>query len=215
MKIVEYLSFLAEIKNAKGAIRNIEKWMKRFELWEKRTGKIEELSKGNQQKVQLIGALLHDPEFIILDEPQSGLDPVNMVLVRELLQELRAEGRTILLSTHMMAEAERMADDIILVHSGKIVLSGTLEEVRNSFGRNTLHMDFEGDGSFLSTLDDVRDASIQTNSAELSLKEGGDPQKVLASSIGRLRIRRFELAAPSLEAIFIDKVGADTLENAR
>src|SRR5207237_1044420 len=187
----------------------------RFELWDKRSGKIEELSKGNQQKIQLIGALLHDPEFIILDEPQSGLDPVNMVLVRELLQELRAEGRTILLSTHMMAEAERMADDIILVHSGKIVLDGTLEEVRNSFGRNTLHIDYEGDGSFLSTLDDVRDASIQTNSAELSLKEGGDPQRVLAASIDRLRIRRFELAAPSLEAIFIDKVGADTLEKSR
>jgi ABC-2 type transport system ATP-binding protein len=215
MKIVEYLSFLAEIKNARGAIRNIEKWLKRFELWEKRSGKIEELSKGNQQKVQLIGALLHDPEFIILDEPQSGLDPVNMVLVRDLLRELRAEGRTILLSTHMMAEAERMADDIILVHSGKIVLSGTLEEVRNSFGRNTVHIDYEGDGSFLSSLPGVRNASVQTNTAELSLGESGDPQAILAAVVGRLRIRRFELASPSLEAIFIEKVGADTLENAR
>jgi ABC-2 type transport system ATP-binding protein len=213
MKIVEYLSFLAEIKNAKTTTAKIEQWLRRFELSDKKGGKIEELSKGNQQKVQLIGALLHDPEFIILDEPQSGLDPVNMVLVRELLQELRAEGRTILLSTHMMAEAERMADDIILVHSGKIVLSGTLEEVRNSFGRNTLHMDFEGDGSFLAELPDVRDASIQINSAEIGLKEGADPQKVLAASIGRLRIRKFELAAPSLEAIFMDKVGAETLEN--
>jgi ABC-2 type transport system ATP-binding protein len=215
MKIVEYLSFLAEIKNAKTTTAKIEQWLRRFELSDKKGGKIEELSKGNQQKVQLIGALLHDPEFIILDEPQSGLDPVNMVLVRDLLQELRAEGRTILLSTHMMAEAERMADDIILVHSGKIVLSGTLEEVRNSFGRNTVHLDFEGDGEFLKDHDDVRAASIQINSAELSLKEGADPQRVLAASIGRLRIRKFELAAPSLEAIFMDKVGAETLENLR
>ena len=217
MKVVEQLLFLAEIKGRRGpdVAKSVDRWLERFELTDKRDAKVEELSKGNQQKVQLIATLLHDPELIILDEPQSGLDPVNMVIVRNLLRELKEEGRTILLSTHMMGEAERMADEIVLVHQGKVVLSGTLQEVRDSFSRNTLHIDFEGDGSFLRTLPDVQHASIVNNAAEINLADGADPQKILEASVGRLRIRRFELAAPSLEEIFIDKVGAETLEVAR
>jgi ABC-2 type transport system ATP-binding protein len=213
MKIVEMLLFLAEIKGKRPADMrpSIDRWLERFELTDKRDAKVEELSKGNQQKIQLIGTLLHDPDLIILDEPQSGLDPVNMVLVRNLLRELRDEGRTILLSTHMMGEAEKMADDIILIHRGKVVLNGDIDQVRSSFGKNTLHLDFEGDGEFLSELPDVRRASIVNNSAELTLAEGSDPQKILEAAMGRLRIRRFEMATPSLEAIFIDKVGHDSL----
>lgn len=213
MKIVELLLFLAEIKSRKPAqVRPlIDRWLDRFELADKRDAKVEELSKGNQQKVQLIGTLLHDPELIILDEPQSGLDPVNMVLVRNLLRELKEEGRTILLSTHMMAEAERMADEIVLIHQGKVVLSGDLDQVRASFGRNTLHLEFDGDGAFLRTLPQVRRAAVENNSAEIALAEGADPQDILQAAMGRLRIRKFEVAAPSLEAIFIEKVGAETL----
>jgi len=217
MKVTELLLFLAEIKGRRGAevVRAVERWLTRFELWDKRDAKVEELSKGNQQKVQLIGTLLHDPELIILDEPQSGLDPVNMVLVRNLLRELKEEGRTILLSTHMMAEAERMADEIVLVHEGRVVLSGPLDQVRGSFGKNTLHIDYEGDGSFLEGLPNVLRARIVNNAAELSLAEGADPQNILQASIGRLRIRKFEIAAPSLEEIFIEKVGRETLEVGR
>jgi len=214
MNVVELLLFLAEIKGRKGPDirKSIDRWLERFELGEKRTAKVEELSKGNQQKVQLIGTLLHDPELIILDEPQSGLDPVNMVLVRNLLRDLKNEGRTILLSTHMMGEAEKMADDIVLIHRGKVVLDGTLEQVRGSFGKNTLHIDFEGDGKFLGELPDVKRAAIVGNSAEIALTEGADPQRILEAAIGRLRIRRFELAAPSLEEIFIEKVGHESLQ---
>ena len=134
MKVFELLLFLAEIKGRRPADvrRKIDHWLERFELSDKREAKIEELSKGNQQKVQLIGTLLHDPDLIILDEPQSGLDPVNMVLVRNLLRDLRQEGKTILLSTHMMAEAEKMADELILIHRGQVVLEGTLDEIRAS-----------------------------------------------------------------------------------
>jgi ABC-2 type transport system ATP-binding protein len=213
MKVVELLLFLAEIKGRKpaDAKSKIDHWLQRLELTEKRDAKVEELSKGNQQKVQLIGTLLHDPDLIILDEPQSGLDPVNMVLIRKLLRDLRDEGKTILLSTHMMAEAERMADEIILIHRGKVVLEGSLDQVRRSFGRNTLHIDFDGDGSFLANLPQVVKASIQNHSAELGLSDGADPQQILEASMARLRIRKFEIAAPSLEEIFIDKVGAETL----
>jgi ABC-2 type transport system ATP-binding protein len=215
MKVLEHLLFLAEIKGRTGpdVRKKAGHWLERFELWDKRESKVEELSKGNQQKVQLAGTLLHDPELIILDEPQSGLDPVNMVVVRNLLRELRDEGRTILLSTHMMGEAERLADDIVLVHQGKVVLSGSLDEVRGSFGKNTLQLEFEGDGSFLAALPNVVKANVQDRSAELSLSEGADPQAILQAAAARLRIRRFEVATPSLEEIFIDKVGSDSLQS--
>lgn len=214
MKIVELLLFLAEIKGRRPSDMRpaVDRWLERFDLTDKRDAKVEELSKGNQQKVQLIGTLLHDPDLIILDEPQSGLDPVNMVLVRNLLRELRDGGRTILLSTHMMGEAEKMADEIVLIHHGRVVLDGGIDEVRASFGKNTLHVEFEGDGAFLGQLPQVKKASILDHSAELSLVEGGDPQQILAAAVGRLRIRKFELAAPSLEEIFIDKVGHDEAE---
>lgn len=213
MKIVELLLFLAEIKGARPSDvkPHIDKWLERFELTDKREAKVEELSKGNQQKVQLIATLLHDPDLIILDEPQSGLDPVNMVLVRNLLRDLKAEGKTILLSTHMMAEAEKMADEIILIHRGRVVLDGDLNTVRSSFGKNTLHVEYDGDGAFLRDLPEVKRSAILNNAAELSLNEGADPQNVLEAAMNRLRIRKFELALPSLEEIFIEKVGSETL----
>ncbi len=210
MRVLEQLLFLAAIKGRRPAdIRpNAERWLRRFDLWDKRAGKLEELSKGNQQKVQLIGALLHDPEVVTLDEPMSGLDPVNVVLVRTILKELKAEGRTILLSTHMMAEAEKLVDEIVLIHEGRAVLAGELEAVRASFGKNTVHLTFEGDGGFLAGLPGVAQGRVETNVAELRLEAGADAQGVLAAAVVRLRVSRFEIAAPSLEEIFIDRVGA-------
>jgi ABC-2 type transport system ATP-binding protein len=136
-----------------------------------------------------------------------------MVLVRNLLHDLRKEGKTILLSTHMMAEAEKMADEIVLIHRGQVVLEGTLDQVRGSFGKNTLHLQFEGDGGFLSELPDVTRAAVLNNSAELSLSEGADPQRVLEACMPRVRLSRFEVATPSLEQIFIEKVGTETLSH--
>ncbi|HQR44779.1 MAG TPA: ATP-binding cassette domain-containing protein [Thermoanaerobaculia bacterium] len=217
MKVLELLLFLAEIKGRAGASMKgaAETWLKRFELWDRRDVKLEELSKGNQQKVQLVGALLHDPEVLILDEPMSGLDPVNVVLVRKLLQELKAEGRTILLSTHQMAEAEKLAEEIILIHRGRVVLDGSLAEVRASSGRNAVHLDFEGDGGFLTALAGVAGGRVDTNRAELTLAADADPQALLRSAMERLAVRRFEVVAPSLEEIFIEKVGESTLEAER
>lgn len=213
MKVLDHLAFLGEIKGHRPAdVRaTAERWLKRLDLWERKNAKIEELSKGNQQKVQLIGALVHSPDLVILDEPMSGLDPVNVVVVRRILGELKAEGRTILLSTHMMQLAESMADDVILINDGRIVLSGNLADVRASQGRNTVHLGFEGDGSFLSTLPGVTRAHIQNNAAELVLEGHTDPQAVLEAIIGRVRIRRFELESPSLEAIFVAHVGTASM----
>jgi len=215
MTVIDQLLFLAEIKGRRPADvkPRVEVWLKRFDLWDKRAGKLEELSKGNQQKVQLIGALLHDPEVVTLDEPMSGLDPVNVVLVRSILKELKAEGRTILLSTHMMGEAEKLVDDIVLIHEGHAVLAGDLEQVKGSFGSNTVQLAFEGDGAFLAALPGVASARVDTNVAELRLAPDSDAQAVLAAVVGRLRISHFEIAAPSLEEIFIDRVGAGVVAN--
>ena len=210
MRVLEQLLFLAAIKGRRPADArpSAERWLQRFDLWDKRAGKLEELSKGNQQKVQLIGALLHDPEVVTLDEPTSGLDPVNVVLVRNILKELKAEGRTILLSTHMMAEAEKLVDEIVLIHQGRAVLTGELDDVRASFGKNSVHLTFEGDGGFLTGLPGVAQGRVETNVAELRLEAGADPQGVLAAAVARLRVSRFEVASPSLEEVFIDRVGA-------
>ena len=214
MRVADQLLFLAEIKGQRPAAARgrAEAWLKRFDLWDKRASKLEELSKGNQQKVQLVGALLHDPELVILDEPMSGLDPVNVVLVRTILKELKAEGRTILLSTHMMGEAEKLVDEIVLIHEGRAVLAGEVEQVRASFGSNTVHLTFEGDGAFLSGLPGLAAARVDTNAAELRLGPGGDAQAVLAAAMARVRVSRFEIAAPSLEEIFIARVGAGAPE---
>ena len=213
MKVLEHLMFLSEIKNRKSSeVREAaEKWLRRFELWDNRNAKVEELSKGNQQKVQLIGTLLHDPELVILDEPMSGLDPVNVVLVRNIIRELRDEGMTILLSTHMMGEAERLADQIVLIHEGSIVLSGSLGEVKSREGENHVHVEFDGDGSFLPDLAGVSKATVHGSMAELLLEPDADSQSVLSEAMNRLTIRRFEIGAPSLEEIFVRKVGAETL----
>jgi len=214
MIVLELLLFLAEIKGRSPSSMKgtAERWLTRFELWDRKGVKLEELSKGNQQQVQLIGALLHDPEILILDEPMAGLDPVNVVLVRRLLLDLKAEGKTILLSTHQMGEAEKLAGEIILIHHGKVVLGGSLAEVRASSGRNAVHLDFDGDGAFLTTLPGVAGGHVDANRAELALAQGADPQALLGSAMARHSIRRFEVVAPSLEEIFIERVGEATLE---
>ncbi|MDX9732919.1 MAG: ATP-binding cassette domain-containing protein [Thermoanaerobaculia bacterium] len=209
MRVLDHLLFLAEIKGRSPAAMRpaAERWLARFELLEKRNAKVEELSKGNQQKVQLAGALLFDPDLVVLDEPGSGLDPVNVVLVRRLLRELAAEGKAILLSTHQMGEAEKLCDEIVLVHAGKVVRSGPLAEVKASGGRDAVHLEFAGDGAFLTEHPAVASARVDTNRAELRLAPGGDAQEVLAAAAARLRVLRFEVVAPSLEEVFLEAVG--------
>ena len=209
MRVLDHLLFLAEIKGRSPASTRpaAERWLKRFELWEKRESKVEELSKGNQQKVQLAGALLFEPDLVVLDEPGSGLDPVNVVLVRRLLRELAGEGKAILLSTHQMGEAEKLCDEIVLVHAGRVVRAGPLAEVKATGGRDAVHLEFEGDAAFLAELPGVATARVDTNRAELRLAPGADAQALLSAAVGRLRLLRFEVVAPSLEEVFLEAVG--------
>ena len=216
MRVLDHLLFLAEIKGRRPAAMRpaAEAWLRRFDLWQKKDAKVEELSKGNQQKVQLAGALLFDPELVVLDEPGSGLDPVNVVLVRRLLRELAAEGKAILLSTHQMGEAEKLCDEIVLVHEGKVVRAGPLAEVKASGGRDAVHVEFDGDAAFLAGLPGVASARVDTNRAELRLEEGADAQAVLAAVVGRLRVLRFEVVAPSLEEVLLEAGGGGAVAEA-
>ena len=165
--------------------------------------KISELSKGMQQKIQLIAAIIHDPEFIILDEPFSGLDPVNMKLVKDLIMELGKEGKTILISTHMMDQVERMCNRIFMIHKGEGVLYGKIDEIKSRYGKNTVLLEFEGE---LKNITGVKKMNNSGNYAELILEPGADPTDILKKLAGMVRVNKFELSKPSLNEIFIQVV---------
>lgn len=165
----------------------------------------EALSKGMGQKVQVLGTLIHEPELVILDEPFSGLDPVNVELVRELILDLKREGRSVIFSTHVMEQAEQICDAIFLINKGRKVLDGPLAEIRRSTDR-TIRLDYDGDGSMLRELPGVSRLNDAGKTAEIMLSQDGDPQEVLARLVGRLTIRRFDLREPSLHEIFVRAV---------
>lgn len=184
-----------------------ERWLDRFSLRLFANRKVEELSKGNQQKVQFIVSIIHDPHLVVLDEPFSGLDPVNQILLKDILLELKQRGKAIIFSTHQMDQAERLSDSLCLIDHGRVVLSGSVREVKRRYGSNSVHVEYEGDGAFLRLLSGVRSALLYENSAELQLENEADPQEILAQMVGKLEIHKFELREPSLHSIFLHAVG--------
>ncbi|HEV7376167.1 MAG TPA: ABC transporter ATP-binding protein [Pyrinomonadaceae bacterium] len=211
MKIVDQLRFFGELKNVKGkeADDAINRWLTRVKLTEWKNKKAMELSKGMQQKIQFIAAVMHDPDLMILDEPFSGLDPVNQELLKEIVLELKAEGKTIIFSTHQMELAERICDDICMINRSNKVLDGTLREIKRSFGRNSVALRLEGDGQ--SVLDDrtlVTKVEQHSDEMEALLAEGADAQELLGRLMASgVRVTKFEMVEPSLNDIFIEKVG--------
>jgi ABC-2 type transport system ATP-binding protein len=172
--------------------------------------KTEELSKGMQQKIQFIAALLHEPELIIMDEPFSGLDPVNATLLMDTLVDLRKEGRAILFSTHRMDQVEKLCDAIALIYKGKLVLEGGMREIKSRYPANRVHVHFTGDDAFLAH-PAVLEAKNYLGQAEIILREGcaaDAPQQILTAAIAAgTRISRFDVMEPTLEEIFIETVG--------
>lgn len=209
MKLGEHLVLLAELQGvpANEARRRATDWCKRLQLSEWIDKKVEELSKGMQQKAQFIASILHDPELLILDEPFSGLDPANAVVLKDVLLELKKTGKTILFSTHRMDTVERLCDAICLVNRGKSVLEGDLRSIKSRYGKNNVQMEYEGDGDFLQTSELVQSFNNYGNYVEVKLRSGADPQALLQSAMSRVRLNKFELVEPSLEEIFIDVVG--------
>ena len=210
MALDEQLLFLAEIKGcpAREARRRLPGWLERLGLQDWARRKVNELSKGMQQKAQLVATLLHDPELLILDEPMSGLDPVGSNLVRDVLLELRRQGKTLVLSSHQMETVERLCDAIALINRGEKLLDGRVDEIKRRHGRNNLALAYQGDGSFLAALPGVKKVSDSGRYVEIQMAEGADPQAILREAAARLRISRFEIVEPSLHDIFVDQVTA-------
>jgi ABC-2 type transport system ATP-binding protein len=210
MKIVDQLRFFAELKNFSGraAEEAIDRWLSKVKLSEWKRKKASELSKGMQQKIQFIAAVLHDPDLLILDEPFSGLDPVSSELLIELVLELKAAGRTIIFSTHQMEVAERVCDDICLINRSRKVLDGSIREVKRGFGRNSVALRFEGGEGVLEDTALVAGVKRHSDEIEALLTPETDPQEVLRRLLAAgACVTKFELVEPSLHDIFIEKVG--------
>ena len=181
-------------------------WCERLQLNQWTHKKVEELSKGMQQKVQFIAALLHDPDLVIMDEPFAGLYPGNAVMLKDVLLELKKDGKTILFSTHRMDQVERLCDAICLIDHGRSILEGDLKQIKASCGKNHVQMQYEGDPQ-LDGNPLVESFNNYGNYVEVRLKPGADAQQLLRRAADHARITRFELLEPSLEEIFIDAVG--------
>ena len=208
MKVIDQLIFLGQLHglDATTASKRAHSWCERMEITEAIPKKTEELSKGMQQKIQFIAALLHEPELIIMDEPFSGLDPVNATLLMDTLVDLRKQGRSVLFSTHRMDQVEKLCDAICLIHNGRLVLSGGMREIKSRYPANRVQMVFSGDASFLNH-PAIDSAKNYNGMAEIKLHDGADAQALLAEAVTKARITRFEVMEPTLEEIFIETVG--------
>jgi ABC-2 type transport system ATP-binding protein len=210
MKVLDQLIFLGQLNGLTESVarQRATSWCERLEISEAINKKTEELSKGMQQKIQFIAALLHEPELIIMDEPMSGLDPVNGALLMETLSDLRRNGKTVLFSTHRMDQIEKMCDGIALISRGKLLLSGTMREVKSQYPRNRMHIAYTGDDSFLRN-PAITATKLHAGGAELQLTDEAAAQPLLAEAIARgTQITRFEVVEPTIEDIFIEHVRA-------
>ncbi|MGB6193898.1 MAG: ATP-binding cassette domain-containing protein [Terracidiphilus sp.] len=208
MKVLEQLIFFGTLHGLtpEEARSRAKTWATRLEIADALDKRTEELSKGMQQKIQFIGALLHDPGLIVMDEPFSGLDPVNAQLLEQTLLDLKGQGKAILFSTHRMDQVEKLCDSICLVNKGEAVLSGRMREIKSRYERNHVIVEFEGSAGFLQS-SEVAEAKNFSGHAEILLKPHGDAQKLLREASAGATIYRFELVEPSLEEIFIRTVG--------
>jgi len=206
MTLREVITYMAELKgfgsHQSGPL--IDPWLDKMGLLEYKERKVEELSKGMAQKLQFITTILHDPDLIILDELFSVLDPVNIELIKNVLLDLKRQNKTILFSTHVMEQAEKLCDYLCMISHGKKVLDGRLSDVKAKFGKNSLQIEIEGDGSFVNALPGVRSMTEHNNYLEIKMEDGGSPHDILKAVIERVTVRRFEVVEPSLYDIFIE-----------
>ncbi len=208
MKLYDFLKFLGELHEMDGKLidEKIDYWLKRFDLSTMSHFKVEELSKGNQQKIQLIGSFLHDPQLLILDEPFSGLDPVNVNLVKEIILEFKQQQKAIILSTHMMDAAEKICDHVYLINKGEKILDGALNDIQQQYGRNSVQLEYKGDGRIIEQLPIVEKFNDFGNFVELQLKPENTVNDLLKALIDKIEIYRVQAKRSSLNEIFINLV---------
>jgi ABC-2 type transport system ATP-binding protein len=212
MTILDQLVFFARLQGVsrKRAERETREWLERFRIPEYADRKAEQLSKGNQQKIQFIAAILHDPQVLLMDEPFTGLDPVNAAMLKEAFLELKDRGKTIIFSTHQMEQVEELCQSIAILDRGKLVVCGSVREVRRSTGRQVVRLAVEGDAelAWLGEIPGLHVIRHGEDYSEAQVPSGFDPGIVLQNAIARgCKISHFEVADPSLEEIFIERVG--------
>jgi ABC-2 type transport system ATP-binding protein len=212
MKVLDLILYFGRLKgiNSDDARRRADELLGKMELGEWAQRRCQDLSKGMQQKVQFIATVIHDPELLILDEPFSGLDPVNTEVMKDMIQEMRGRGSTILFSTHIMDQAEKLCDSVVLINHGKKVLDGTLEEVKSgAVAEDAILIEYDGPGDRIKTHPMVQRANDFGKYVEVYLRPGVDAQEFLKVLADLVRVRRFEIRHPTLNEIFIRMVGRD------
>jgi len=209
MRVRDLMTYFGQLKGMGTGLarKRASELLQRYGLGESADKKCQALSKGMAQKAQILATLIHEPELIILDEPFSGLDPLNRDLMRDLILQLKREGRSVIFSTHIMEQAEQICDRVLLIDDGRKILDGELSAVLSSAGKE-IRLDNDGDGDFLHDLPGVARVNDSGKQAELFMEEDADPQAVLAALVAaRVRVRRFDLRELSLHEIFIRSVG--------
>ena len=210
MKLKETVVYLARLKGLSQAEagKRTDEYLRRFDLSGFALRKIQELSKGNQQKVQFIISVIHQPELVILDEPFSGLDPVNQLLLKEIIGELQARGATVIFSTHQMEQVEKLCDRICLINRGKLILYGDLRKIKKDYGTQMLAIDYSGEQTALADLN-LPDMRVTANQINARLTGDSNLNDLLQTVMQRVQVTRFELLEPSLEQIFIEQVSGE------
>jgi ABC-type uncharacterized transport system, ATPase component len=212
MRVLDVLRFFASLYGVSeaDATAEVTEWLERFRIPEYRDRKVEELSKGNQQKIQFIAAILHDPDVLIMDEPFTGLDPVNVQLLKEAFLAMRDRGKTLIFSTHQMEQVEELCESIAIVDRGRLVVSGAVRDVKRDMGRRVVRLaTADGqDAAWLENIDGVTLTRRREDFVELTVPHGTDPELILRAALDRgERVTRFEITDPSLEEVFIAHVG--------
>ncbi|MCX5646030.1 MAG: ATP-binding cassette domain-containing protein [Phycisphaerae bacterium] len=211
MTVTAVLNYFGSLKGLPaGRLKaKVPEWLQRVDLAEHAGKKVEELSRGMHQKLQFVVTVINDPDLVILDEPFSGLDPVNQDMLREIISGLRREGKTILFSTHVMHEAERLCDFIVLIDRGEVVVNGTLDQIRARHEANTISIELEGDADFVRALPMVQAVKPDGRRLDVRLRDQADSQDLLRALVERARVRVFEIRQPTLHEIFVRLVGGD------
>ena len=218
MKVLETLLYFAELKGKSGreVQKKAEEYLKRFELYDRRLSKMEDLSKGNQQKIQFLTTILHDPEFIILDEPFSGLDPINTNLLKDIIMEKKQEGKVVIFSTHLMDFAEKMCDHIVMIDHGKVILKGSLKEIKSNYAQKNVSLTYDGDISFLKLHSIVERIADYGNTTGIRLKDANQTQQLLKLLVERnILVKKFDANDISLQEIFIELAGNEDGSNGK
>jgi ABC-2 type transport system ATP-binding protein len=215
MTVTAVLNYFGTLKGLPaGRLRScVPEWLQRVDLAEHAGKKVEELSRGMHQKLQFVATVINDPDLVILDEPFSGLDPVNQDMLREIISGMRREGKTVLFSTHVMHEAERLCDFIVLIDRGRVVVDGTLDQIRAGHEANTISIELEGDAEFVGALPMVQAIKPDGRRLDVRLRDDADPQDLLRVLVEQSRVRVFEIKQPSLHEIFVRLVGGDHAED--